>query len=94
LQLALKNLRVFTLAPGSIDFLGRTGDDAKQNNPKLYAGIRRSIPFDRLGEPSEVANIAVFPASDAASWVRGAIEAFCAVILRACWDDHENPSAF
>ena len=71
LQLASKNIRVNCLAPGSIEFPGGTWDDAKQNNPKLYEGIKRSIPFGRLGGPEEVAKTAVFLASDAASWVTG-----------------------
>ena len=71
LQLASKNIRVNCIAPGSIDFPGGTWDDAKKNNPKLYAGIQNSIPFGRLGMPEEVAKLAVFLASDAASWVTG-----------------------
>ena len=71
LQLASKNIRVNCIAPGSIEFPGGTWDDARRNNPKLYAGIKGSIPFDRLGEPEEVARTAVFLASDAASWVTG-----------------------
>lgn len=71
LQLASKNIRVNCIAPGSIEFPGGTWGDAKKNNPKLYASIKGSIPFDRLGEPEEVAKTAVFLASDAASWVTG-----------------------
>ena len=71
LQVAAKDIREACLAPGSIEFPGGTWDDARQNNPQLYAGIKGSIPFDRLGAPEEVANLAVFLASDAASWVTG-----------------------
>jgi 3-oxoacyl-[acyl-carrier protein] reductase len=71
LQLADKNIRVNCIAPGSIEFPGGTWDDAKKNNPGLYAGIQNSIPFGRLGEPGEVARLAVFLGSDAASWITG-----------------------
>ena len=71
LQLADKNIRVNCIAPGSIEFPGGTWDDAKKNNPALYAGIQNSIPFGRLGEPGEVARLAVFLGSDAASWITG-----------------------
>ena len=47
LQLADKNIRVNCIAPGSIEFPGGTWDDAKKNNPALYAAIQNSIPFGR-----------------------------------------------
>ena len=47
------------------------GMTPKKNNPKLYSGIQNSIPFGRLGKPEEVAKLAVFLASNAASWVTG-----------------------
>lgn len=70
-QLAPDGIRVNCIAPGSIDFPGGTWDDARQNNPALYEGIRQSIPSGRFGTPEEVANLAVFLASNAASWVTG-----------------------
>jgi 3-oxoacyl-[acyl-carrier protein] reductase len=69
--LAAKNIRVNCIAPGSIEFPGGVWDQAKQHNPQLYGAIKGSIPFDRLGTPEEVANLAVFLASDAASWITG-----------------------
>lgn len=69
--LAKKNIRVNCIAPGSIEFPGGVWDQAKQHAPDLYNSIQASIPFDRLGRPHEVANLAVFLASDAASWITG-----------------------
>lgn len=70
-KLAPDGIRVNCIAPGSIYFPGGTWDDARKNNPALYEGIRQSIPSARFGAPEEVANLAVFLASDAASWVTG-----------------------
>ena len=62
-QLARKQIRVNCIAPGSIEFPGGTWERAKNNNPPLYAAILRSIPFGRLGQPEEVAQVALFLAS-------------------------------
>jgi len=69
--LAKENIRINSIAPGSIFFEGGTWDSARQNNPKLYQAIQASIPAGRYGTPEEVANLAVYLASDAASWVTG-----------------------
>jgi len=69
--LAPKRIRVNCIAPGSIEFPGGLWDKAKRDNPKLYGAIRARIPFDRLGRPEEIASVALFLASDAASWVTG-----------------------
>jgi len=71
LALAAKRIRVNCIAPGSIYFEGGTWDVARQNNPALYERILKSIPSGRYGTPEEVANVAVFLASDLASWVTG-----------------------
>ena len=64
-------VRVNGIAPGSIEFPGGVWDQARQNNPELYQRIRGGIPFGRLGTPEEVADVALFLASDLARWITG-----------------------
>jgi 3-oxoacyl-[acyl-carrier protein] reductase len=70
-QFAKARIRVNCVAPGSVEFPGGTWDRVKQSNPRLYGAILRSIPFDRLGVPEEIANVVLFLASPLASWVTG-----------------------
>ncbi|MCC4309816.1 SDR family oxidoreductase [Alcanivorax marinus] len=70
-SMATHGVRVNGLAPGSIEFPGGVWDQARQHNPDLYQRIRGGIPFGRLGTPEEVANVALFLASDLASWITG-----------------------
>jgi len=71
LMLAPKKIRVNAIAPGSIEFPGGMWDERKTSNPQLYNAILRSIPWARLGSPEEIATVAVFLCSGAASWVTG-----------------------
>jgi 3-oxoacyl-[acyl-carrier protein] reductase len=71
LMLAPKKIRVNAIAPGSIEFPGGMWEERKTSNPQLYNAILRSIPWGRLGRPEEIASVALFLCSDAASWVTG-----------------------
>jgi NAD(P)-dependent dehydrogenase (short-subunit alcohol dehydrogenase family) len=71
MRFAAKKIRVNCIAPGSIEFPGGVWGNAKIQNPALYKSVLDGIPFGRLGRPEEIANVALFLASDLASWVTG-----------------------
>ena len=71
LGLAPRGVRVNCIAPGSIEFPGGVWDQARRHNPALYESTLRSIPSGRMGRPEEIASVALFLASDLASWVTG-----------------------
>ena len=68
LALAPYNIRVNAIGPGSImtDMLASVNA-----NPEAKARILSRTPLGRIGEPSEIATIASFLASDAASYITG-----------------------
>jgi 3-oxoacyl-[acyl-carrier protein] reductase len=70
-HLAAKHIRVNCIAPGSIEFPGGSWERRKTSDPKLYNTVLNRIRFGRLGTPQEVANVALFLSSSAASWVTG-----------------------
>ncbi len=69
--LAAKNIRVNCVAPGSIFFTDGSWDEVRQNDPALFAEVVATIPFGRMGVPEEIANGAVFLASEPARWITG-----------------------
>lgn len=69
--LAGRRIRVNCIAPGSIEFPGGVWDQARKEQPELYARTLGSIPFGRMGTAEEIAEVALFLASDAARWVTG-----------------------
>jgi len=72
-QLARDNIRVNSVAPGSILFEGGSWWRRQQDDP---AGIRefitRELPFGRFGRAEEVGDTVAFLASPRASWISGA----------------------
>jgi len=72
ISLAKDHIRVNTIAPGSVEFPGGVWDKARKNNPERYQSTLNTIPWGRMGRPEEIADVAVFLASERASWVTGA----------------------
>jgi len=68
LELAQFRIRVNNVAPGAIatPINANTLDD-----PKKVATLQRIVPLQRMGRPEEVAEVALFLASDASSYVTG-----------------------
>jgi len=68
-ELAASGVTVNTIAPGIID----TGFHGRHTAPNLMEGwIKTLIPMQRAGQPSEIAAVATFLASDDASYMTGA----------------------
>ncbi len=74
LELAPQNVRVNAIAPASIDtpLLQRSLDRQADPDQARIANMRRH-PLARLGSAGEVAELALFLASDRSSWITGGI---------------------
>ena len=72
-QLAPANIRVNSVAPGSIMFPGGSWHKRQQSDPAAIADmIKRELPFGRFGRADEVGAVVAFLASTRASWISGA----------------------
>jgi 3-oxoacyl-[acyl-carrier protein] reductase len=67
-ELAVYNVRVNALAPGFIDT-----DMTKSMDPKFYERNIESIGMKRIGKPEDIANVALFLASDLSAYVTAQI---------------------
>lgn len=73
MELAPDGIRVNSIAPGSIRFPGGSWDKKCRADPEgMAAFIKAEIPMGRFGTAREVGDVAVFLASDRASWITGA----------------------
>ncbi|MFL9823724.1 SDR family oxidoreductase [Rhodoplanes sp. SY1] len=67
-ELAPHRIRVNAIGPGAI----RTPiNTAAWSTPEAYAQLMTLVPYRRIGEPQDIANAAVFLASDMADYING-----------------------
>jgi glucose 1-dehydrogenase len=64
-----RKIRVNSICPGAI----RTPiNTSAWNTPEAYQALMTLIPYDRIGEPSDIGKLAVFLASDDSDYITGA----------------------
>jgi glucose 1-dehydrogenase len=67
-ELAPDRIRVNAIGPGAI----RTPINTDAwNTPEAYSALMTLVPYRRIGEPEDIANVAVFLASDMADYING-----------------------
>jgi 3-oxoacyl-[acyl-carrier protein] reductase len=72
-ELAAYRIRVNTLSPGSVMFPDGGWDHFRSEHPETFAKFEREeFPWGRLGNPEEIADVAVFLLSERSRWVNGA----------------------
>lgn len=68
-DLGPKNIRVNAIAPGAI----KTDALASVLTPDIEKAMLKHTPLGRLGEPSDIANAALFLCSPASAWISGQV---------------------
>jgi 3-oxoacyl-[acyl-carrier protein] reductase len=68
-EFGARNIRVNTIAPGGVDTEGarRVGVIGSEFETQMVAGT----PLGRIGQPEDIARVAVFLASDESGWITG-----------------------
>ena len=67
-ELAPARIRVNAIGPGAI----RTPINTNAwDTPEAYAALMTLVPYKRIGQPEDIANVAVFLASDLADYITG-----------------------
>jgi 3-oxoacyl-[acyl-carrier protein] reductase len=68
-ELGARRIRVNTIAPGGVDTEGTRGNGMVGSD--FQKDLVRRTPLGRLGQPDDIAEVAVFLASDRSRWLTG-----------------------
>lgn len=68
-EYALSNIRINAISPGAI----KTDMLTANRSDKYLAYVKKVVPIGRLGEPADIANMALFLASDKAEYITGQV---------------------
>ena len=70
-ELAVKKIRVNTIAPGMVQTEGTDTAGFTGNNSDFEKHTVSVTPLGRIGQPEDIARVAVFLASEESNWVTG-----------------------
>jgi 2-deoxy-D-gluconate 3-dehydrogenase len=73
LEVAKRGIRVNAIAPGGIATEGLKQSMGQEKLRDNIEAFEASVPMGRLGEPDDIATVALFLASDASSYMTGAL---------------------
>jgi NAD(P)-dependent dehydrogenase (short-subunit alcohol dehydrogenase family) len=77
-----KNIRFNAVCPGTVvtplvtktyEDRARSGSSGGMTQDEAFAAMTAKYPIGRLGDPVDIANMALFLASDEANWITGAV---------------------
>ena len=71
-ELGPAGIRTLCLAPGLIETESTAGFP-RVSDPAERGGLERSLPAGRIGQPDDVARVALFCLSDLAAWLTGVV---------------------
>lgn len=71
LEWGAEGIRINSIIPGPIE--GTEGMSRLAPTSELQAGVKKTVPLQRFGQTSDIANACLFLASDYASFISGAI---------------------
>jgi NAD(P)-dependent dehydrogenase (short-subunit alcohol dehydrogenase family) len=70
---ASEGIRVNAVCPGEVNTPMLSSERREPVTPELLAALAATVPMGRLADPSEIAKVVAFLASDAASYMTGAM---------------------